>query len=173
MDLRYVDDFLYHGIRNPNSLKKLESIFKDRCIKCGKNIDGYMNYSDNCNRGEFVSLLRYSEDIGFEVFIKENISLIIRDDIEYKETTYLPFHEWENKKDSGFYSYLNGELLSDDIPFSMVVGIGLPYSNLKGMNIDVDRLYSDINSLMAKYEISLPIVDTSRYNISLDKVKKL
>lgn len=173
MDLRYVEDFLYHGIRNPNSLKKLESIFKDKCIKCGKNIEGYSNYSDNCNMGEYVSLLRYSEDIGFEVFIKENISLIISDDIEYKETTYLPFYEWEKKKDSGCYSYLNGELFGKDIPISKVVGIGLPYSNLKGMNIDVDRLYLDIKLLMDKYEISLPIVDTSRYNISLDKVKKI
>ena len=100
MDLRYVDDFLYHGIRNPNSLEKLENIFKDKMIKCGKNINGYMNYSDNCNKGEFVSLLRYSEDIGFDVFINENISLIILDDIECVKTTYLPFHEWEKKKDT-------------------------------------------------------------------------
>lgn len=173
MDLRYVDEFLYHGIRNPHSLEKLESIFKSRMIKSGKNIDGYMNYSDNCNKGEFVSLLRFSNEIGFDVFINENISLIIRDDISYIETTYLPFHEWEKKKDDGYFSYLNGELLSKDIPFSMVVGIGLPYSKLKGMNVDAETIYKDITSLMEKYNITLPIVDTSRYNVSINKIKKL
>jgi len=142
-------------------------------IKCGKNIDGYMNYFDNCNKGEYISLLRYSDEIGFDVFINENISLIIREDIDYVETTYLPFHEWESKKDSGLYSYLNGELFSKNIPFSMVVGIGLPYMNLKRIGVDADTLYTSLKELMDKYEIDLPVVDTSRYNIGLDKVKKL
>ena len=34
-NLRYIHNFLYHGIRFQNHLEKLESIFKDRAILAG------------------------------------------------------------------------------------------------------------------------------------------
>ena len=60
-----------------------------------------------------------------------------------------------------------GEYLSKDyIPIEYVKAIGIPYIRMvreKG-SAYTDNLLNDIKLLMEKYDISLAIVDTSRFN---------
>lgn len=164
--------FLYHGIRNQKYLEKLENIFKEKKILAGKYLKNYYNYSDNCNKGEYVSLLNLSKTnkISFETFIEENISLLVTPYCNAIETKYVDFYTWDKIKNldlKQIYSYMPGEYLSKDyIPIEYVKAIGIPYIRMvreKG-SAYTDNLLNDIKLLMEKYDISLAIVDTSRFN---------
>ena len=77
---------LYHGVRF-DVMDRLESIFKDRAIKCSKNVDrSFVSYTgeekwlyfysdddENCNMGEYVSVMPQVDDLEFDVFVRENI----------------------------------------------------------------------------------------------------
>ena len=56
-DLRFTFNYLYHGIRSPKQLEILKSIFRDNAILVGNYQKDYHPYSDNCNEGEYISLL--------------------------------------------------------------------------------------------------------------------
>ena len=170
----YNRDYLYHGIRFQTHLEKLESIFKSKKILAGKFIDGYHLYSDNCNKGEYVSLLKLLRDtnIEYEEFIESTISLLITPAVNAIETKYISYNLWlriqkESLKLKNIYSYMRGECLKKDfIPIEMVKAIGIPYQKLKdqGKEEYALTLIEDIQKLMTKHQIILPIVDTSRYN---------
>lgn len=170
----YQYDYLYHGIRNQKYLEILEEIFKTRKILAGKYIKNYHNYSDNCNKGEYVSLLKYSKDnyIAYQVFIEENISLLVTPTINAIETKYIDFNTWDTINQQklslkNLYSYMIGEcLVKDYIDFSYIKAIGFPYRylvNIKGQEY-TENLLNDLYLLMHRYDITLSIVDTSKYN---------
>lgn len=178
--LRYIHDFLYHGIRHQKHLEILESIFKDRAIIAGnyqKN-NNYSNYCDNCNEGEYVSLVARNKDYDLEytTFVKPYITLIISPDCGAIKTIYLPYEEWAEvvgKNTSNRYSYAHNEYhVKQMIPLSYVKAIGVPVRYLRDIftQEEIERYLTDILELMNKYNINLPIVDTSAYNMSLDKL---
>lgn len=170
----FVNEYLYHGIRFQKHLEKLESIFRERKILAGKHLPNYSFYSDNCNHGEYVSLLQYtsSRKIEFETFILENISLLVTPLCNTQETKYVDYSTWLSLQEGHYnlkhiYSYMMGECMcKDHIPLEMVKAIGIPYQKLRlqGNEAYAISLIEDIKALMNKYDIHLPIVDTSRYN---------
>lgn len=171
--------FLYHGIRNQLYLEKLENIFKEKKILAGKYLKNYYNYDDNCNKGEYVSLINCfkTNRLSFATFIEENLSLLITPYCNAIETKYVDFYTWEKIKNlhlKQIYSYLPGEYMCKDyIPLEYVKAIGVPYNKLvrERSKEYVDKLLNDIELLMQKYNIQLPIVDTSRYNQLLTTLK--
>ena len=181
--------FLYHCIRNQMYLEKLENIFKEKKIIAGKYIENYYNYSDNCNKGEYVSLLNSFETnkISFDTFVLENISLLISPKCNAVQTKYVSYNTWEKIKNldlKHIYSYMIGEYMCKDfIPLEYVIAVGIPYKILvEKRSIEyVNKLIEDIVLLMEKYNILLPIVDTSRFNKNLvspslksnNKIKKI
>ena len=177
----YYNEYLYHGIRNQIYLEKLENIFKEKKLLAGKYIKDYYNYTDNCNKGLYVSLLNRSKTnrISFETFIEENISLLITPYCNAQETKYVDFYTWEKIKNLNLkqiYSYLPGECMCKDyIPIEYIKAIGVPYlkiSREKGEEY-TNKLLTDIKTLMKQYNLQLPIVDTSRYNQILIPVKEI
>lgn len=164
--------FLYHGIRFDENLKKLEKILKDKKILAGKHIDGYYNYSDNANKGEYVSMTRYSEEriSGFDVFVKTNICLLVSSDCNAFLTKYVDYNTWDkikDKKTKNIYSYMTGEfMMKDFVPFEFVKAIGVPYKYfvLNNGKEYADNILKKIEHLMVKYEINLKVVDTNSYN---------
>ena len=70
-------------------MTKLESIFKEQKILSGKKIENYFNYPDNVNKGEYVSLLEYSNQrVEYNVFISPNISLLVDPLLDAYQTIY-------------------------------------------------------------------------------------
>lgn len=175
----FISDYLYHGIRFQKYLEKLENIFKERKILAGKYLPNYHFYSDNCNKGEYVSLLKYTNKtkLEYEVFILSNISLLVSPICNAIETKYVDFSTWENIQKEKYelkhiYSYMNGECQCKDfIQLELVKAIGVPYQmlRLRGKSEYANKLIEDIKILMEKYDIYLPIVDTSRYNFLIYK----
>lgn len=175
----YTKDFLYHGIRFQNHLEKLENIFKERKIYAGKYLKNYYYYTDNCNKGEYVSLLEQTKDnhLAYETFIEENISLLITKAVDAIRTKYVRFDEWlKYKQSKKYYSYMQGEcFVKDYIDISYVKAIGFPYQKFIYLygELNTNKLLNDLEILMNKYNINLPIVDTSRYNrIIINKTNK-
>lgn len=170
----FVSDYLYHGIRFQKHLEKLENIFKERKILAGKYLPNYHFYSDNCNHGQYVSLLKYSNrtKLEYETFILENISLLVTPLCNAQETKYVDYQTWEKIQQEQYqlkhiYSYMMGECMCKDlIQLDMVKAIGVPYKKLRlqGREPYAIQLIEDIKELMNKYDVYLPIVDTSRYN---------
>ena len=172
--------FLYHGIRFDENLKKLEKILKDKKILAGKYIDGYYNYLDNANKGEYVSMSGYSEECnsGFDVFVKTNICLLISVNCNAILTKYVDYNTWEKIKEvktKNLYSYMSGEfMLKNFVPFEFVKAIGVPYKYLvlsKGKEY-ADDVLNKIEQLIDKYGINLKVVDINSYNRTLIEVKK-
>lgn len=162
--LRDVMCYLYHGIRFQKHLEKLENIFQKQQILAGKYIEGYYNYEDNCNMGEYVSLLQWIGDdtAEYQRFIIPNISLIVSPRCNAIRTQYVEFTKWDEIRKGNYdlknlYSYMQGECLcKDSISFEMVKAIGVSYNNY--------NLIDDIKKLMSKYNINIPIVETSEHN---------
>jgi len=176
----YIQDYLYHGIRFQKHLEKLESILKDKKILAGIHQENYSFYSDNCNKGRFVSLLKYTDNhLEYKTFIEENISLLVSPAIDAIITKYISYEEWLYIQTNqinlkNHYSYMHGEcFVKDYIDISYIKAIGIPYYELtnQGQKEIANNLIIDINNLMIKYNIKLPLVDTSRYNFPLSKEK--
>jgi len=178
-NLRYIYNFLYHGIRFQNHLEKLESIFQAKAILAGNYQKNYSPYSDNCNEGEYISLLSTDGyyDIEYETFIIPNITLIVSPECNAIKTIYLPYNEWEQikgKNTKNRYSYANNEYqVKQIVPLSLVKAIGLPARYLRtiGKEEQIEIYLQDILQLMNKYNINLPIIDTSAYNIPITTTK--
>ena len=88
--------FLYHGIRFQNHLEKLEQIFRSRAILAGNYHEYYYDYDDNCNEGEYISLLSLDNyhNLEYKTFIMPNISLVISPKCNAIKTIYVPYEEW-------------------------------------------------------------------------------
>lgn len=173
--------FLYHGIRFDEKLEKLERILKDKKILAGKYTNNYYNYFDNANKGEYVSMTRYSEErnSGFDVFVKTNICLLVSSECDAILTKYVDYNTWEKIKNidtKNLYSYMSGEfMLKDCVPFEFVKAIGVPYKYLvltRGKEY-ADEVLKRIEVLMAKYDVNIEVVDTNSYNKTLIERKKI
>lgn len=163
--------FLYHGIRFDDSLSKLENIFKCKKILAGKYIPTQLKYEDNVNKGEYVSLLPYDEDgIEYNLFIETNVSLLVSPLIEAYLSKYVSYNVWDkikDKKTKNLYSYMRNEYLcKDQIDFKFIEAIGVPYKYYLSSNgkVYADNKIKAVQELMKKYQINLPIVDTSNEN---------
>ena len=176
----FISEYLYHGIRFQNYLEKLENIFKEGKILAGKYLPNYRFYDDNCNKGEYVSLLKLQGDnkLEYEVFILENnVSLLISPICNAIETKCVSYNTWFDLQTKKYelkhlYSYMRGECMcKDSVSIDFIKAIGIPYQRLILYNKKefADKLLEDIQSLMKQYDIHLPIVDVSRYNILLNK----
>lgn len=180
-DLLVIENFLYHGIRFQNHLEKLESIFKNKAILAGNYQENFFySYDDNCNNWEYISLAASNNeyDLVYKIFILENISLVISSECNAIKTIYLPYEEWikiGNRTTKNRYSYATNEYqVKQEIPLSLVKAIGIPtrYLNQTNKSHLIDIYLSDILELMKKYNIDLPIVDTTNYNYPLYTPKK-
>lgn len=171
--------YLYHGIRFQNHLEKLESIFKDKKILASKYIPNCFNYDDNCNKGEYVSLMSYNDGIGFKTFIIENISLLVSPRCKAYLTKYVSYEIWDqikNKNTKNLYSYMSQEYMcKDHVPMELVKAVGVPYNYylLKNGIEYADNILKDVKELIDKYEINIGIVDTSDFNKVLIEPEKI
>lgn len=171
-DLLEYDSFLYHGIRFQTHLEKLEQIFASGAILAGNYHENYYAYDDNCNDGEYISLLSLDSyhDLEYRTFIMPNISLVISGECNPVKTIYVPFEEWEEFKKmnpKNRYSYARGEYqVKEKITLDMIKAIGLPkrYLTIMCQEHLIEPYINDILELMSKYNIELPIVDTSNHN---------
>lgn len=171
--LEYTSCYLYHGIRFGNQLEILENILKSG-ILAGKYIKNYSYYSDNCNNGEYVSLLEngIENDLEFDTFIKTNLSLIVSPFCEAYKTIYVPYEVWEeiNKNHHDLknrYSYARNEYqIKDKVSVDMIEAIGLPFQHLMNSNQleQAEKYKKEIMDMIESYKLELPIVDTSNYN---------
>lgn len=175
--------FLYHGIRFQYHLEKLESIFEKKAILASKHLNNCFIYEDNCNDGEYVSLLEidpWEYSSMYEAFIRPNVTLVVSPFCEAYNTIYVPFNEWEEIKKSNRtfrnrFSYAKNEYqVKDRIPLDQVVAIGIPYCYLGCQNkLDyANKLLEDVIELMHKYNLALPVVDTSASNEMLYNPKE-
>ncbi len=162
--------YLYHGIRFQKNLEKLESIFKDKKILASKFLPNYFNYDDNCNKGEYVSLTSYSKDPGFNIFIVENISLLVSPKCKAYLTKYVSYNSWnqiKNKNTKNLYSYMVQEYMCKDfVPLDLVKAVGVPYKYYvlkKGIEY-ADNILKEVKELIDKYNVNIGIVDTSDFN---------
>ena len=180
-DLLEYDSFLYHGIRFQQHLEKLEQIFASKAILAGNYQEYYDTYDDNCNDGEYISLLALDSyhDLEYQTFIMPNISLVISHECNPLKTIYLPYEEWTEIKKmnpKNRYSYAYGEYqVHKEIPLDMIKAIGLPqtYLTLIGEKHLIETFKNDILELMYKYDINLPVVDTSNYNRQIYTPEKI
>lgn len=125
------DRLLYHGLRFQQNLEKLEGIFKERKILAGKYLDNFFNYSDNCNDGEYVSVINYNDSVEFKSFISENICLVISPLCNAYKTVYVSHDIWNYIKKHNIpvknrYSYAKHEYqVKDLIPIEMVKAVSV------------------------------------------------
>lgn len=163
--------YLYHGVRFQNYLENFENILKDKRILASKYLKNNMDYSDNCNKGEYVSLLSYQEEgPEYGIFIEENVSFLISPKCNAILTKYVDYTTWTKIKDKEtkqIYSYMNYEYLCKDyVSFDYIKAVGVPYSYysaIKGIEY-ADNILRDVIELLEKYSINLPVVDTSSRN---------
>ena len=165
--------YLYHGIRFQKHLEKLENILKSGKILASKYIPNCFSYDENCNKGEYVSLTNYNNTSGYNIFIIENISLLVSPRCEAYLTKFVDYETWEkikNKNTKNLYSYMVQEYMCKDyITLDLVKAIGVPYkyySLTKGIEY-ADTILNDVKGLIDKYNINVGIVDTSNYNRTL------
>ena len=165
-------NYLYHGVRFDRSHKLFESILRDQKISCAnRNNLYYKNCIDNCNEGNFVSLLDYSKEddkVEFQTFIEKNVAFIISPKLNPLECKYLPYEEWKKikkklPKTKHRYSYLRHEYQYPDyIPLSYVIGILYPlkyFLQMDGYSKTMDD-FAYIQELLIKYGFSnLPLLD--------------
>ena len=184
-DLIDIDDeidspssYLYHGIRFQNYLEKLESIFKDKKILASKYLPDVFQYSDNCNKGEYVSLTSYYDKQVFDVFITPNISLLVSPKCKAYLTKYVDYNTWDqikNKETKNLYSYMKQEYMCKDyVSLDLVKAVGVPYRYYvisKGIEY-ADTILQDVKNLIDKYKFDIKIVDTSDRNKILIEPEK-
>ena len=171
--------YLYHGIRFQDYLEKLERILKDKKILAAKYLPDAFPYYENCNKGEYVSLLSYHNKQAFDVFIKENISLLVSPKCKAYLTKYVDYNTWieiQNKETKNLYSYMEQEYMCKDfVSLDFVKAIGVPYKYYtinKGIEY-ADNILNDVEKLLEKYNYNINIVDTSDFNKILIERKKI
>lgn len=189
-NIELYENFLYHGIKKgniylPNPLDRLKSIFDDKMILANKYQKRPVEGGNICNGESYISLTSIRKNINgahnytYNIFIKQNISLVIRPEVDAIKTIWTSEDIVEYAKTieneklvKNRYSTLSYEYqVKDKIPISMVIALGFPYKFYSCYNTteSVNKLLDELLNLMIKYQINLPIVDTSNYNKILKK----
>ena len=165
---------LYHGIRF-NEINVLESIFQSGYILSSckikpsfKSYDGSVkylynyDYDKNCNMGKYVSVLPYSDNIEFSIFVRQNIFLALKGTIKAYKTIHLSYEDYCDLRQSNYicknlYSYSKNEyFVKDQISFDDILFIGIDSKYYKG---DYNKTISDVMMLMSFYNIQIPFID--------------
>lgn len=167
---------LYHGIRF-DSINRLESIFQSKSILCGKKVnpsfishDGTTKYifieyfdDENCNLGEYVSVMPSIDSLEFEKFVEENIFFAIKASVDALKTTHVSYDEYEELRKNvlswdRLYSYAWHEyLVKDSISLDDVdcIGIDSRYHDDEEYN----ELINSVKKLLEVYKIKIPFKD--------------
>lgn len=173
----YADRFpLFHGLRF-HPIEKLESIFQSQFVLCGKKVprsivsyNGETKYlyvshfsKDNCNRGEYVSVMPYLYGNNeFDIFVRENVFLVLRGDIPAQNTVYVYFDDYlrlreSDKKTKNIFSYAHNEyMVKDGFTIDNITAIGIDSSMYRG---DYPKTIQEVTELMKQYNISVPFYD--------------
>ena len=166
---------LYHGIRF-DDINRLESILQSGAILCGKDInqvflskDGHRKYlyidsrdSENCNMGEYISVMPHEGDMEFDVFVRRNIYFAIKASVDAYGTKYLTYDDYIRLRKSGLetknlYSYAHNEyLVKDKISLKDVDYIGINPNYYAG---DYNRTVFTIKDLLEHYKSSIPLIN--------------
>lgn len=163
---------LYHGVRFDEDHERFEQILIDEEIRCGNLTKGYYRAGgDNCNEGEYISLINYSGeryDIEFQTFVEENVAFIISPLLDPVKCKYLPFEEWDKIKSKlpmtrQRYSYARNEFQHKErISFDYVIGVLYPfqyYAHKKGYTKTRED-FNRVKNLLREHGYSyLPILD--------------
>lgn len=101
--------------------------------------------------------LYYSNNkINIEIFLYNNVTLIINPIVNPIKTIYVPYNDWieiKNNNTHQRYSYMEGEYqVKDYISIDNIVGIITP-----------KELEDDIKKLLNKYKLSIPIYINKTY----------
>lgn len=175
--------YLFHGIKN-QPITRIESIFQDKAILCGKkiktsitsydgtikNLEKCWDSDENCNMGEYISVTSFAdyEDLlkspynSYASFIQKNIFFIIKGTVPAIETCYLSFEDYNTLIQSGykyskFYSYASEEyFVKDSISLDDIVAIGIDSNHFL---IELKETISQIKRLMEEYKIDIPFID--------------
>lgn len=170
--------YLYHGVRFDDR-NRLESIFQMRKIVCGSRIPtGYQSYDgswknlwidclseENCNMGEYISVMPYCRGLEFDTFIREHLFFVLRGSIDAFQTIPLSYDEYcayrkRKISSSQLYSYARDEyLVKDEILFEDVLFLGIDSRYYQG---DASQIIQEVISLMKVYNISFPFFDTNK-----------
>ena len=165
--------YLYHGIRY-TPLTTIESIFQDKEIRCGKKVKKELIScdntcksiiigdfgSENCNKGEYVSVTPYEElDIfspsiesqEFNNFIRENPFFIIKGCIDARGTFYISYEEYNILRKSRVKTKIDYRFISKNNYY----------------------LIDAIINLMRIYQIQIPFIDISSNRIIFELEKDL
>ena len=183
-DERYIKRFsLYHGLRD-DYLAKLESIFQSKFILCGKKVPTHFisydgtekrisidyNDIDNCNQGDYISVMPYEpgddnfSELLFNAFIKERLFLVLKGNLPAMQTFYLDYSQYcrivrqrEEKQLKKLYSYGLGEyMVKDAISIDNILAVGINSRFFVG---DYDSTVEQVINLLKHYEINIPFLD--------------
>ena len=185
-----VEEPLYHGLRF-DPINKLESIFIDKYILPSREItkeyysmDGTVHrliytsdYLENCNKGKYVSLMPYCDDIEFDEFIRRTIFLVIRGDIPARETLYLKYDDYiilrkEKIKTKNLYSYAYNEYMINKVPLSEVLYIGIDSYRFDTLRCDKRTAIKQVIELLKFYELDIPFYDIATHKVLYQKEGK-
>ena len=167
------DNILYHGLRF-NGVDKFESILKSGFILCGRvvpksfrSFDGnnksiILDYHDieNCNNGDYISVMPFGDNIEYQTFIRENIFLKLSSDIEAICPYYLKYDDYIRLRKSGIqtknlYSYaLHEYMIKESIPIDKILSIGIDTDYFTG---DLDKTIKQLEKIKRYYNASIPI----------------
>lgn len=176
---------LFHSLRF-QPLEKLESILQTGYILPGKLVNqNFTSYTgniisislqnddtENANHGDFISVMPYAPDLlEFDIFIKENLFLVLRGDIHARKTFYLNYNEYEQIMNSGIklknlYSYANEEYFVDKpISVDQIIKLGL-FSNRINMSSEKINLFiSQTIDILKQYNAKFDFEDFSNRKI--------
>lgn len=171
-------NILLHGLRYADPLKYLEGIFQAKKILAGKYLDyRFFNQDiDNCNEGEYVSLLESTpnETLEYSAFIKPYICLFVKPLANAYKAHYISESDFRALKEAKIelknrYSTIHYEYqVKDFISLDDVVAIGLPrIAFIKNGLEYASSVENAIFSLMDKYDVDIPLVDTSYYGFNI------
>lgn len=126
--------FLYHGVRFDDDHSLFESILRDKEIRCArKTKQSFKAFGDNCNDGEYVSLMPFvdDEDLEFNVFVKNSVAFVVSPNLNPVKCKFLPYEQWAQVKyklpmTKHRYSYAKLEYQYPD-SFSLDYVVGLLY----------------------------------------------
>lgn len=183
--LPYLDEedkernLLFHGIRF-YGLERLECIFKIGKVLPMKDVPqffesydgqtkstGIFFYSDNANKGKYVSVMPRCYSTEYETFVEENIYLAFNGNIPAYRAHYLRVDEYDRleifEQLKRLYSYARNEYMVED-------GIDLENLVYIGVNtiIHTQEEIDEIIKLMKHYKINVPLIDSRTNKILFD-----
>lgn len=172
--------YYYHGLQGYFSvISKMLEIFQTGGLKCrrllGEEESGYngLDYISVCKKYSSQDYKDTAMDNAFYTFVQDSFCFIISDRIDAIKTKPAGTIKWDDYSDSLLSN--KQERISDmfdewqvyqEIPLSMIVGIGLPVSFISSIQItlpsDCETIRKLRQVLILASELGLDIVDTDQ-----------